>query len=187
MATLEQVKRKQLIQAAEGYLELAELFGEEWPLSADLRTTLAERAVLSLNQIHNPLGHKPHIYYLKGQAHRVAGRLNLALRSFHKSYRLDPDNLHCLLAMAWCYKRTDELDKAIEAMINGLRLEPDSAIAHFNLACYAALANDSDRAMTHLTIALDLHPDYLKKLQTEHDFDSIRELPRFQELLQVHA
>lgn len=187
MATLEQVKRRQQIQLAEGYLELADLFGEDWSLDAIQRKKLAERAIQALNQVHNPLGHKPYIYYLKGQAHRIAGRLNLARRCFVKSSKLDPDNLHCLLALAWCYKRTDELDKAIEAMVIGLRLEPESAIAHYNLACYSALANESERALVHLAIALDLNPEYLKKLPDETDFDLIRDLPKFQELSQVAA
>jgi tetratricopeptide (TPR) repeat protein len=187
MATLEQVKRRQQIQLAEGYLELAELFADSWPLDGNQRKILAERAIQALSQVQNPLGYKPHIYYLKGQAHRIAGRLNLARRCFLKSSRLDPDNLHCLLALAWCYKRTEELDKAIEAMIIGLRLEPESAITHYNLACYSSLAKDTERALVHLAIALDLNPEYLKLMQNEPDFDPIRELPRFQELLQVHA
>lgn len=175
MATLEQIKRRQLMQMAEGYLDLAEMFEDRWSLSLDKRKILADRAIVSLNQIHNPLGLKPQILYLKGQAHRIAGRLNLAVRSFRKSSNLDPENLHCLLALAWCYKRTEELDKAIEAMIIALRLEPESAITHYNLACYLALALDAEQALKHLAIAIDLNPEYRDKVPQEKDFDAIRE------------
>lgn len=187
MATVDQVKRRQHMQVAEGYLDLAEMFEDRWPLSQDRRKRLAERAIETLNEVRNPLGLKPQILYLKGQAHRIAGRLNLAIRCLRKSSNLDPDSLHTFLALAWCYKRTDELDKAIEAMIIGLRLEPDSAIVHYNLSCYTALAHDSERALTHLTIALDLNPAYSKLIAEERDFDSIRGLPRFQEITQVTA
>jgi tetratricopeptide (TPR) repeat protein len=191
MATVDQVKRRQHIQVAEGYLSLAEMFEDTcppspgWPLSAERRRVLAERAIATLNEIRNPLGLKPQILYLKGQAHRIAGRLNLAIRCFRKSSNLDPDNLHTLLALAWCYKRTDDIDRAIEAMILSLRIEPESAIVHYNLSCYLALAHQSERALTHLVIALDLHPDYSKRIPHEQDFDPIRDLPRFREVTQV--
>jgi tetratricopeptide (TPR) repeat protein len=175
MATLEQVKRRQHIQMAEGYLDLAEMFEDRWSLSLEKRKMLADRAIITLNQVHNPLGLKPQILFLKGQAHRIAGRLNLAVRSFRKSSNLDPENLHCLLALAWCYKRTNELDKAIEAMIVGLRLEPESAITHYNLACYQALALETEQALKHLAIALELNPEYRDRVPQEKDFDGIRE------------
>jgi len=187
MATVNQVKRRQHIQVAEGYLELAEMFDDRWPLTQERRKRLAERAIETLAEIRNPLGLKPQILYLKGQAHRIAGRLNLAIRNFRKSANLDPDSLHTYLALAWCYKRTEELDKAIEAMIIGLRLEPDSAIVHYNLSCYSALANDAERALVHLTIALDLNPEYSKLIPCEQDFDPIRNLPKFQEIAHVTA
>jgi len=187
MAVAESAKRRQLIQMAEGYLELAVLFEEKWCLADPLRRKLAKRAIDCLNKIRSPLGHKPYILFLKGQAHRVANRFVQALKFFEQSEKLDPESLHCLLAMAWCYKRTERLGEAIRAMEKAIKIEPDSAIAHYNLACYEALAQNSNLALIHLSIALDLNGAYCERVAAEEDFDSIRHLPSFQEILQVHA
>lgn len=187
MAVSESARRCQLIQMAEGYLELAVLFEEQWSLKQSLRRKLAKRAIDSLNRIRSPLGHKPYILFLKGQAHRVANRLVQAVRFFEQSEKLDPDNISCLLAMAWCYKRLERLDVAIRTMEKAIKIEPDSAIAHYNLACYEALASNSNLALIHLSIALDLNSAYTQRVATEEDFNGIRHLASFQEILQVHA
>lgn len=187
MAISESTKRRQLIQMAEGYLELAVLFEERWSLNDTQRRKLAKRAIHCLNQIRSPMGYKPYLLFLKGQAHRIANRMVQAIRFFEQSERLDPTNIHCLLAMAWCYKRTDQLVKAIEVMEKAIKIEPDSAIAHYNLACYEALARNPNLALIHLSIALDLNAEYTGRLATERDFDSLRHLPSFQEILQVYA
>ncbi len=185
MATIDQVKRRLNIQVAEGYLDLAEILEDRWPLSIGCRQLLADRAIATLSQIRNPLGYRPHILYLKGQAHRVAFRFDQAVRYFRLSAKIDPENLHCLLALAWCYKRTDELNLAIETLLQGLQIEPESAITHYNLACYAALAKDVDLALSHLVSALALDPDFAKLVPHEADFDSIRDDARFHEIVET--
>ncbi len=187
MPTPAQVKRRQLIQMAEGYLDLAVMFEDRWTLNETNRRKMASRAIECLNEIRKPLGHKPHILFLKGQAHRIAGRHIQAVRYFEQSTKLDPDNLHCLLALAWCYKRTDQLEKAIDAMENALKVEPGSAIVHYNLACYGALSRNLDLVVLHLSLALDLNSEYRELIARESDFDPIRHLAGFQDILQVNA
>lgn len=187
MATPEQIKRRQLIQTAEGYLDLAVMFEDQWTLDETHRRKLASRAIECLNEIRKPLGHKPQILFLKGQAHRIAGRFVQASKFFEQSTKLDPDNLHGLLALAWCYKRTGKLELAIAAMEDALKVEPESAIAHYNLACYGALNNNLDLAVLHLSLALDLNAEYRELVDSESDFDPIRDEDRFREVLEVNA
>lgn len=179
MATLKQVQRRQNIQMAEGYLDLAMVLEDRWPLDATLRDSLTDRALQCLEKIKNPLGHKPYVLFLKGQACRAANQPQRAIPFLEQSNQLDPDNLHTYLALAWCYKRTDRLEQAIETMQSAVELDAESGIAHYNLACYCALSRRVDLALMHLSFALDLNSEYRDHVTTESDFDSIRENPRF--------
>jgi tetratricopeptide (TPR) repeat protein len=187
MATTAQVKRRRLIQMAEGYLDLAVVFEDRWDLNETQRKKMADRAIECLSAVNNPLGHKPYILFLKGQAHRVAGRLQTAVRYFRQSKKLDPDNLHCLLALAWCYKRTDQIKLAIKVLLDALKVEPTSAIVHYNLACYGALDVNVELAVMHLSLALDLNTKYRELVADESDFDLIRGYPGFQEVLEIEV
>jgi adenylate cyclase len=53
----------------------------------------------------------------------------------------------------------------------------------YNLACYLALAGETDAAIEHLRIAADLDRDNVMKwLPEDTDLDPIRDDPRFKEL-----
>ncbi len=164
---------------AEGYLDLATALDDCWSLDNDLRLVLTDRAIECLEEVKNPLGHKPYILFLKGQACRTSNRAHRAIHFLEQSIKLDPENLHTYLALAWCYKRTQQIDRAIIAMQAAVELDSDSPIAHYNLACYCALNRDVDLALMHLTFALDLNSDYREYVAAESDFDLIRENPRF--------
>ena len=179
MATLKQIQRRQNIRMAEGYLDLAMVLDDLWPLEDGLRESLTDRAFQCLEKIKNPLGHKPYVLFLKGQACRASNHPLRAIHFLEQSNKLDPDNLHTYLALAWCYKRTDQLELAIETMQSAVELDSESGIAHYNLACYCALGRQIDLALMHLTFALDLNSEYRDHIATESDFDSIRENPRF--------
>lgn len=187
MATIKQVKRRQNIQMAEGYLDLAMVLEDELSLDLSHKTALADRAIACLKSIKNPLGHKPYVLFLKGQAARAAQRLPEAVNYLKQSLKLDPDNLHSYLALAWCYKRLGRVDQAIEAVSLAVELNSDSAIAQYNLACYFAINRQVELAIMHLSFALDLNSNYRELVAAESDFDSIRENPGFATLTSVVA
>lgn len=187
MTSVERVRRKQIIREAEGYLELISLFEDRWQLDPELRIRLADRAIECLGEITNPQGFKPHILFLKGQAHRLAGRYPEAVDCLEQSTRLDSENLHALLALGWCYKRVDRIDMAIKALQDAVALEPESAISHYNLACYWALTGNVSQTVRELGIAFDLDNKYRERVASEADFDLVRESPHFQALLSVNV
>jgi len=54
---------------------------------------------------------------------------------------------------------------------------------HYNLACYEAMAGDTDAALEHLRSALELNRDQVMKwLPHDTDLDPLRGNPRFEEL-----
>jgi tetratricopeptide (TPR) repeat protein len=187
MATANREKRSRLIQMAEGYLDLTMVFEDRWPLAPQHCIKMADRAIDCLNGIVRPLGHKPKILFLKGQAHRAAGRYQRAIHFLEQSIKIDMENVHTSLALAWCQKRVGKLADAIDTLNNALEFDPDHAITHYNLACYWALEENIPSAVEHLSVALDLNHDFRKYIEDETDFDLIRDAQPFQAAVAVNA
>jgi mannose-6-phosphate isomerase-like protein (cupin superfamily) len=73
----------------------------------------------------------------------------------------------------------DEPARAYEIAAAGLADYPDNPSLHYNLACYAALAGETDRAIEHLTRAFEGDPRTREWAQKDSDLDSIRSDPRY--------
>jgi tetratricopeptide (TPR) repeat protein len=174
-----------LLREAEGYLELAMVFADRWPLPAELRVGLANRALETLGQLDSISNCKAVVTYLRGQALRIMERHQEAIAALERSADLDPANIHVWLALGWCYKRTGRLDLAIQSLEEALSIDSDQAIIHYNLACYWSLAHNAKHALTYLTQAFQIDPSYRDMVAEEHDFDPIRDHPGFQELTSV--
>jgi tetratricopeptide (TPR) repeat protein len=187
MSKVDRTQRKQLIREAEGYLELMTALEDHLSLALPLRESLADRVIQTLSAIESPQGFKPYMLYLKGQACRAADRFEDAIGYLDQSARLDPDNLHTQLGLAWCYKRTMRLTEAIDAMRLAVQIDSDSAIAHYNLACYLSLGGRLLESVDQLSIALELDNSFRDKVLGEHDFDPIRHTPEFLAALTVNV
>jgi hypothetical protein len=57
--------------------------------------------------------------------------------------------------------------------------QPEAARIHYNLACYAALADRVDDALDHLRRAVELDPSAADWARQDADLDAIRALPGF--------
>ena len=89
------------------------------------------------------------------------------------------------MAMAWCYKRTDQLPKAISAMERAYRIAPQESIVLYNLACYWSLAGNKTQCLSWLGRALRMNTVLLDLIATESDFDPLRHDPDFQHLVNL--
>jgi tetratricopeptide (TPR) repeat protein len=184
--------RKKLIKVAEGYLELMTMFEDRWPLDPSLVEVLADRTIETLDKtasLKKPKDSrarkrlKTHICVLKGQACRIARRYDRAISFFEQVLELDAEDFDTLLAIAWCYKRTERLRDAIKALETLIGFEPTSPIAHYNLACYLALAKEADRSILHLSSAIEFDEALRENAEAESDFDPIRETQEFVTLM----
>lgn len=176
MTSYHRTQNEQIFQQAEGYLEL-EMPGHA--LTALDR--LADRAALEAGE--SSLA--PHAWYLRGEALRSMERYEEALGPLEKAARLAPENSHVHLARGWCYKRTGQLQRAIDSLEHALRNDPDDALIVFNLSCYWSLAGQKGLALSFLARALDIDSSYRDLIEDERDFDPIRSDPGFQSLMTV--
>jgi tetratricopeptide (TPR) repeat protein len=63
------------------------------------------------------------------------------------------------------------------------RLRPDDALAHYNLACSYALLDRADQSLKTLRRAVELGYRDFRFMREDHDLDSVRQDPRFRQLL----
>jgi tetratricopeptide (TPR) repeat protein len=75
-------------------------------------------------------------------------------------------------------------EEAIASYDKAIEVKPDYHEAWYNNACTYALQSQLDPALEHLKQAIELNPDHYRTLiQTDSDFDSIRDNEQFQILL----
>jgi tetratricopeptide (TPR) repeat protein len=171
------------IQTAEGYLELMSAFESGLSIDTEMAQPLADRILKTLSAIKSPRGHRSYIVYLMGEACRIAERFDQGVIYFQQSLEIEPENIHCLLAVAWCFKRCGLLEQAIESMQIAIEFEPERAICHYNLACYFALTKQTLNAIEYLSQAFELKPSFRQQVDDEPDFDPIRDDQEFVEFL----
>ena len=121
--------------------------------------------------------------FLKGEALRCLDRYREAIKPLEAAAAIRPGDTQVALALGWCYKRTNRLAQAIDALERALREHRDEPLLHYNLACYWSLAGESARALEALSTALDLDPDLRALIAEEQDFDQLRGNPEFDRLI----
>lgn len=154
---------RRTVEEAEGYIELG----------------MSEHA-LRLLQRRGALVHgNGRACYLMGESLRELARYEDALLPLQRSADLMPDDIHVLMALAWCYKRTGQLAKAIESLEHALVVDPSEGVLHYNLACYWSLARNRSRALRYLAQALEIDGNFRDMIADEPDFNSLRHDPEF--------
>ena len=77
------------------------------------------------------------------------------------------------------FLESGELDRGIQVFERVLDDHPGTPNVLYNLACFEALAGRADDALGHLAEAAEADPRTRDWAQTDSDFDSIRDDPRF--------
>ena len=111
------------------------------------------------------------------------GRYDEALADLGELRQIAPVHEWIDLTEAWCRKRTGDLRGAVRAIEQLLARDHRHATAHFNLACYLALAGETARAIDELTLACGLDEACRDFARDEPDFDTLRKEPSFRALL----
>ena len=88
-------------------------------------------------------------------------------------------------ALADTYRQAGRLRDARAVMDEVIAGQPDHWGVHYNAGCLEALAGESDAALGHLRRAreLDAEGESAQYFRDDSDLDSLRDDPRFQELL----
>lgn len=107
-----------------------------------------------------------------------------AIRDFDEAIRLDPKYVNAFAnrGTAWAGKK--DFDRAIRDYDEAIRLDPKLGLAYYNKACALALQEKSGPALDQLERALELNYRKFDHMEKDSDLDSIRDDPRYKELIQ---
>ena len=157
------------LKAAEGYLTL----------------NMPDHALRELRSIEDLGDERFNASLLRGEALLMKEEQRPALDAFRQAHLEKPTELLPLLKMAWCFKRTDQLPLAIDALKLAYQFHKDVPIVLYNLACYYSLSGEKDEALSWLGRAFRMDRKLLKLIADETDFDPLRGDADFQHLLEL--
>ena len=124
-------------------------------------------------------------YSYRGQAYLRLERYPEALADYARALELNPRDASVHNARGLLYVRIAAYPEAVDAYQHAMAIQPDWATPYYNAACAAALANDAERATIWLARAIALRDGYKAMALRDKDFASIREDPRFAELVEI--
>jgi tetratricopeptide (TPR) repeat protein len=163
------IRRQQLLRQAEGYLELG----------------MPQHTLDVLDRWGPSELPSARAFYLRGEALRELKRYTDAITALNMAAEGLPEEVPIYIALGWCYKRSNRIDLAIEALERGLAADPNSAILYYNLACYWSIASNKRQALMFLSRAISLDANFRDLVAAESDFDTIRNDPGFRALTSV--
>lgn len=146
---------------------------------------MARQALAELQSLGSSSDGDGRVSYILGEALRELGEYEQAVDHLELAVKILPDEIPPYLALAWCYKRTDRLPLAIDALEKAVQIEPGQGILHYNLACYWSLAGRPRHSLRYLERAVDLDERFRELAHEEPDFLPLREDPQFQALTSV--
>lgn len=167
---------EKLLLQAEGFLELE----------------LPREALRQLQRIEIPdRGSFPYLSMM-GEVHRALKMYAEAIPFLEKALRINPEAIETYLCLAWCLKRTDQLNRAIHVTVQAEEqcrrkrsdssVEDSHALVMYNLSCYYALSGQREMMLEWLGKALKKRSGYRKLIAEETDFNQFRHDPEFERL-----
>lgn len=154
---------EKLVSAAEGYMTLG----------------MPTHALASLAEIREAGEMAFRVEFLRGAVLRSLERHAEALAAFDRAFVIKPDDVDLLMSMAWCYKRTNQLPRAITSMEQAYRISPKEPVILYNLSCYWSLAGNKAQSLSWLGRALRMDRSLRNLIDEETDFDPLRNDPDF--------
>ena len=143
----------------------------------------AEHALSKMQRLDASPEARPVALTLRARALVDLKRFPQALETLVELRRVEHDADWVDTTEAWCRKRLADVPGAIACMERLLARSPRSAIGHYNLGCYLALAGDIERALDEVSLACGMDEAFRRHAVDETDLDGLRGDPRFAALL----
>jgi len=118
------------------------------------------------------------IYFFRHRA------LEKALEMYTQVLKLDPNNEMAHNNLGVLFLRKGMPGQAETEFYAALQKNPGYVDALYNLACLAALKNETETALDYLARAAAIQPETVVWAAGDEDLKSLRRLPRFKKLLQ---
>ena len=107
----------------------------------------------------------------------------IEIEFFEAVHRRCPDYIEVVGLLGGLYTKVGRIVDGLKMARKLVRLEPDNATAHYNLACSLALCKKRPDALRSLRKAVSLGYDDLDWMQQDPDLEILKNDPEFQKLL----
>src|SRR3954469_14952007 len=104
---------------------------------------------------------------------------------FEAILRRNPGYTHVVEILGGLYTRHGRIADGLKMDRKLVKLQPDNATAHYNLACSLALSKRKSDALTQLKQAVQLGYRDFDWMQQDPDLEGLKKLPQFQDLLKT--
>jgi tetratricopeptide (TPR) repeat protein len=104
-----------------------------------------------------------------------------------KSIQLEPQNDQAIMNLGILYHVKQEYEEARKLYLKIIEINTSSVWAYYNLACINALEGKPEKAIEWLEVAFQNGFDDLKSIETDSDLDSIRNSPKYKDLIKQHS
>ncbi|MGH8131603.1 MAG: TPR end-of-group domain-containing protein [Steroidobacteraceae bacterium] len=132
-----------------------------------------------------PAGVKPLTAELqRAEEFYFAGRWAEAAAAYQHEVEEHPDNVFALNRLGTTQIQLKRYPEAIRNLEQGVRIGGGTKADFYNLACAYALSGDSGKALNYVGRAIDAGVTNRTQFESDGDLQSLRELPRFKELMQ---
>lgn len=105
------------------------------------------------------------------------------IRFFESVLRRDPNYVNVVEILGGLYTRQGRISDGLKMDRRLVKLQPENATAHYNLACSLALSKRKSDALDELRRAVQLGYRDFDWMQQDPDLEPLKKLPEFQRLL----
>jgi len=190
-----QYQREFNLAAAETYYKSAIARSPDWALAHAALGNLLGRHLYgrtneAIRQLERAIELAPEWgrpYDLLAVVLRGAGRLEEAEDAAQRAIELDPDNVAHHNNYANLLKVLGRYKDAEVEYREALRLDPENAKPYYNIACLYALMKKRNEAIDYLRLAIERAPNLRAEAAIDDDFESLRNLKAFKQLLSAPA
>jgi tetratricopeptide (TPR) repeat protein len=107
------------------------------------------------------------------------------IRFFESVLRRDPSYANVVELLGGLYTRHGRIAEGLKMDRKLVKLQPENATAHYNLACSLALSKRKSAALRELQRAVKLGYRDFDWMQQDPDLEALKNHPDFQALLQT--
>jgi tetratricopeptide (TPR) repeat protein len=149
--------------------------------------SLFEESVACLNRALAAGAEGFETHYCLAGVYKSLERPDMAEAHCRHSLRRNPGFAPTFLLLASVLRMTGRLEDSADSARMAVLLDPDCAPAHYDLACYYALAGQKDKALAALETALTRGFCDFDWAVRDPDLEALREAPEFGRLLRGHG
>uniref|UniRef100_B8HK68 Tetratricopeptide TPR_2 repeat protein n=1 Tax=Cyanothece sp. (strain PCC 7425 / ATCC 29141) TaxID=395961 RepID=B8HK68_CYAP4 len=142
-----------------------------------------EDAIASFDQSLKIKPDDPENWYSRGIVLGNLGRYKEAIASYDKAIEINPEYSDAWINRSASLGDLKLFNQAIASCDQALKYKPDSHLALFNKACFHAIQGEVELTLKNLQKAVAISAEVRQLAKIDSYFDSIRQDPRFQALI----